>query len=127
MHGKEIKDTVINFLIKSKQLSDTSNFTQNGYNIGLYEILNDEKTKINDYGVFQFSTFSSHSLSYILLYDKDQCEILDTQDISTVLLKLILFLKNNFVSNEFIVKYVKNTILLYENNETAIPWKIRLN
>lgn len=126
LHGKEIKDTVIKYIIKTQQLSDTTDFIKGGYNIGLYEILNDENTKMNNFGIFQFSTFSSHSASYILLFDEDQCEILTTQNISVLLTKLIAFLRKNNVDDNQIVKYIINIIEICKKNESAIPWKMTL-
>lgn len=121
----DVRDTLINFLILTKDLSDRVN-KQNVF-LFVNEIRTHKQYKNQNVGIFKFGTLRTHSYFHLLLKSSSENIVLVdmTQPYENVMLVLLEYFKvNRFYSKDEILDCIKRTTDLYVRNQKAIPWTL---
>ena len=111
------------FLISTKDLSEWSK-SQNTM-LFIIDLVTYKDFENQEYGIFRFSTLTTHTYKHILLVSNGQYSIVNMREPLEKSFRLILeYLKiNKNYSKEDIVKYLEKVLDLYKSNSEAIPWR----
>jgi hypothetical protein len=120
---EEFTKEVKTFLSEKNEYSPNSNAT-----VFAFELITNNSISNHSCGcgIFRIGVFSDHGLFYLMLVDKElnTLTFLDFDNLSISLTTIIEFLENsscNFSEGQ-ILKYIKETIKLYNINLNRSPW-----
>lgn len=121
-----LKLKVIDYLIKKGELNEIRDKTEYIDNIYLTDLLKADKSEIEDKkdALYKFGTFSSHSLTFIMVKKEKECIMMDLKNLDEVLIYIINFLKERNKSPKEILYCIEEILILYQKNLKAIPWTI---
>lgn len=107
---------VINYLIKVGELEKGRSVEENLSQITIVEIVSKKFIGYQQTGIFLFRVLKSPTTTYLLLKSESKYRILDLQDTSKTLQRVIKFLKKQGSSNDEIIKYIEQVNIIYNYN-----------
>ncbi|MFN2379187.1 MAG: hypothetical protein ABR519_03130 [Bacteroidales bacterium] len=119
-----IKLKVIDYLIEKGELIDIENKVEYLDNIYIADLVEADKLENNEssYILYKIGTFSSHSLTYLMVKKKQEYIMMDLKNIDEVLIYIINFLREKNKSPQEILDKIEAILFLYQSNLKAIPW-----
>lgn len=94
-------------------------------NIYAYELLTNKKLQANDsIGIYRIGTFTSHSLTYLLLLDKEHHIFLDcfSNLAETLKATFAFFDSTTQLTDVRKLCYLRKIVDIFESNRHRVPW-----
>ena len=112
------------FLISTKDLSEWGKSQKT--KLFINDLVTYKDFKNQEYGIFQFSTLTTHTYTHILLVSKGKYTIVNMYEpLEKSLQSVLEFLNaNKSFSKENTIKYIEGVLGLYKSNKEAIPWSL---
>ena len=114
---KSIRQSVIKFLLKRTELPQQSDDYEYKNCVRIFDLSTDRQINNPTVGIFRFCTCSAHTKFYIIIAEDNRSKILTLQSLDEDLTKIIHYTEKRDISASTTLKYIKNTILLYQWNK----------
>lgn len=118
------KSKIIDYLIEKRELDTISE--DNIYYIYILDLLTYKDASENETGIMKFGVTADHAKSFILLKEKESCQMLSLKHLDDDLLSELAFLKKLKIEPTKTLEYIEATIHLYQKNLNAVPWQIKI-